>query len=439
MARIPDHEIERLKKEISVERLAEARGIQLTRHGADLVGKCPFHDDRTPSLVITPAKNLWHCLGACHAGGTAIDWIMRAEGISFRHAVELLRADHLPLAASPIQPVKHGTVRKLPPPIAREADDRVLLLQVVDYYHESLKQSPEAMKYLESRGLKSSEMIDRFQLGFANRTLGYRLPAKNRATGAEMRGRLQQLGILRESGHEHFNGSVVIPVFAAEGEVVEMYGRKITAGLREGTPLHLYLPGAHRGVWNEEALSASKEIVLCEALLDALTFWVADIRQVTASYGVNGFTTDHRAAFEKYGTERVFIAYDRDEAGDKAAARLAEELIEIGIECFRVQFPKGMDANEYARKVTPAAKSLGVLLNKAEWLGKGRRAMGRVAPRVLEPVMVAEPVIEPEPAEAKAAAKEKRSKTSCRSPIQSQRPCGCPKRPPLQRQKRLFL
>ena len=181
MARIPDYEIERLKKEISVERLAEARGIQLTRHGADLVGKCPFHDDRTPSLVITPAKNLWHCLGACHAGGTAIDWIMRAEGISFRHAVELLRADHLPLAPSPNQPVKHGTVRKLPPPIAREADDRALLLQVVDYYNESLKQSPEAMKYLESRGLKSSEMIDRFQLGFANRTLGYRLPAKNRA------------------------------------------------------------------------------------------------------------------------------------------------------------------------------------------------------------------------------------------------------------------
>ncbi len=59
MARIPDHEIERLKKEISVERLAEARGIQPARHGAYLVGKCPFHDDRTPSLVITPGKNLW--------------------------------------------------------------------------------------------------------------------------------------------------------------------------------------------------------------------------------------------------------------------------------------------------------------------------------------------------------------------------------------------
>jgi DNA primase catalytic core len=408
MARIPEHEVERLKKEISVQRLAEAQGVKLTRHGADLVGRCPFHDDRTPSLVITPAKNLWHCLGACNMGGTAIDWVMKAQGVSFRHAVELLKEDHFPLAVSPVQPVKKSTVPKLPPPVEREADDRALLLEIVGYYNESLKQSPEALKYLESRGLKSSDIIDRFKLGFANRTLGYRLPAKNRAAGAEMRGRLQRLGIYRESGHEHFNGSIVIPVFNGQGEVVEMYGRKITPNLREGTPDHLYLPGAHRGVWNEEALSASKEIVLCEALIDALTFWVADIRQVTASYGVNGFTADHRAAFEKHGTERVYIAYDRDEAGDSAASKLAEELMQMGIECFRVQFPKGMDANEYARKVTPAAKSLGVLLNKAEWLGKGQRAMGRVAPRVLEPVIVAEPVIEPEPAEAKAAAKGKK-------------------------------
>ena len=87
MARIPEHEVERLKKEISVQRLAEAQGVKLTRHGADLVGRCPFHDDRTPSLIITPAKNLWHCLGACNMGGTAIDWVMKAQGVSFRHAV----------------------------------------------------------------------------------------------------------------------------------------------------------------------------------------------------------------------------------------------------------------------------------------------------------------------------------------------------------------
>src|ERR1035438_3119076 len=157
MARIPESEVERLKKEISVQRLAEARGVKLTRQGANLVGKCPFHDDRTPSLVITPAKNLWHCLGACNAGGDVIEWVMRAEGVSFRHAVEMLRQDHFPSAASPVQLVKQSTVPKLPPPVAREADDLALLLQVVGYYSETLKQSPEALKYLSSRGLQSSE------------------------------------------------------------------------------------------------------------------------------------------------------------------------------------------------------------------------------------------------------------------------------------------
>ena len=120
-----------------------------------------------------------------------------------------------------------------------------------------------------------------------------------------------------------------------------MYGRKITPGLREGTPLHLYLPGPHRGVWNEAALAVSKEIILCEALIDALTFWCAGYRHVTASYGINGFTDDHRAAFQKYGTKKIYIAYDRDDAGEGAAQELAEELLAMGIDCYRVQFPQG--------------------------------------------------------------------------------------------------
>ena len=91
MARIPEEELERLKKEVSVQALAEARGVRLKRHGADLIGLCPFHEDKEPSLVITPGKNLWHCLGACQSGGSVIDWVMKAEGVSFRHAVELLR------------------------------------------------------------------------------------------------------------------------------------------------------------------------------------------------------------------------------------------------------------------------------------------------------------------------------------------------------------
>ena len=90
MARIPTDEVERLKREVSLERLVQAQGVELKRHGADLIGLCPFHDDKQPSLVVSPKKNLWHCLGACQAGGTTIDWVMKRDGVSFRHAVEVL-------------------------------------------------------------------------------------------------------------------------------------------------------------------------------------------------------------------------------------------------------------------------------------------------------------------------------------------------------------
>ena len=166
----------------------------------------------------------------------------------------------------------------------------------------------------------------------------------------------------------------MIPVFDRDGDVLGMYGRKITANLREGTPLHLYLPGPHRACGTKRRCEASKEIILCESLIDALTFWCAGFRNVTASYGVNGFTDDHRAAFRKHGVQQVWIAYDRDEAGDAAAERLKEELLELGIGSHRVLFPKGMDANEYALKVTPAAQSLAVLLNSAEWCEKAAPA-----------------------------------------------------------------
>ena len=375
MARIPDELLRRIREEVPLERLAEGRGVELKRHGADLIGRCPFHDDREPSLVVTPGKNLWHCLGECQTGGSPIDWVMKAEGVSFRHAVEILRAEHFPTAPSLDGPPQRSSVPKLAPPVDLDADDRELLGQVIGYYHQTLKESPEALGYLEKRGLTHPELIDRFRLGYANRTLGYRLPAMNRKAGQEIRTRLQKLGVLRDSGHEHLNGSLVIPILGEGGESLGAYGRKITPThqLRAGTPLHLYLPGPHRGVFNVEAVVSSKEVILCEALIDALTFWCAGFRNVTAAYGVEGFTHDHLAAFKTYGTEHVLIAYDHDEAGDRAAESLAKRLTAEGIGCSRAQFPKGMDANEYALKVQPAGKALGLLLRTAAWMGNGKR------------------------------------------------------------------
>jgi len=369
MARIPETELERLKNEVSVERLVEASGVALKKAGKDWLGRCPFHDDGEPSLVVSPGKNLWHCFG-CQIGGGPLDWIMKTRGVSFRHAVELLKADPAQ-AAGPVSEAKRATVRRLAAPVAFDADDQALLSQTLDYYHQRLKDSPEALAYLATRGLMHPELIATFKLGVADRTLGLRLPEKTRKAGAEIRARLQKVGLIRESGHEHFNGSLVIPVFDEAGHVVEVYGRKLLDNLRAGTPKHLYLPGPHQGVFNRAALMASTEVILCESLIDALTFWCAGYRHVTAAYGVSGFTDELLQAFKAHGTRRVLIAYDRDEAGERAAEALAPRLMAEGIECWRIQFPKGMDANEYALKMQPADKALGLLIRKAQWMGNG--------------------------------------------------------------------
>ena len=379
MARIPETELERLKNEVSVQRLAEASGVELKKGGKDWLGRCPFHEDDTASLVVSPGKNLWHCFG-CGAAGGPIDWVMKTRGVSFRHAVELLR-EGLPSSAAgqaEAAPIKRTTVRALPPPVAFDADDAALLGQVADYYAATLKQSPEALAYLESRGIAGSaaaEAIEVFKLGYANRTLGLRLPEKTRKAGAEIRTRLERLGVYRDSGHEHLNGSLVIPLFDAAGQVVNLYGRKIRNDLRAGTPAHLYLPGSpRRGVFNRVAMTpgTSEELIVCEALIDALTFWCAGLRNVTSAYGVEGVTDELIEAIQAGGVARVLIAFDRDDAGERGAAKLAERLQGLGIDCFRVVFPKGMDASEYAAKVQPAAKSLGLLIRKAEWMGKGQ-------------------------------------------------------------------
>lgn len=376
MPRIPEEELERLKAEVDLPALIRVKGVALSSQGQNLLGRCPFHEDKTPSLIVTPSKGLWHCMGACQAGGSVIDWVMRSEGVSFRHAVEILREGRAATLLASDKVVRVATIPKLPSPLSSEVEDAALLRQVMGYYHATLKQSPEALDYLKKRGLHSAQMIETFQLGYANRTLGLRLPDKNRAEGAKIRSRLEKLGVFREaSGHEHLNGSLIVPILSERGEVFSLYGRKVLDRLRPGTAKHLYLPGPHRGVWNPWALK-QKEVILCEALLDALSFWVHGFPNVTASYGVEGFTEEMLASFLAHGVRRVYIAYDRDEAGDRAAEKLSHRLLSEGIEALRVQFPHGMDANDYIRKVSPPQKALAVLLQSALWLGKGAKPQG---------------------------------------------------------------
>ncbi|KAF1079096.1 MAG: DNA primase, phage associated [Candidatus Rifleibacterium amylolyticum] len=370
MTRVSDAELERLKKEVPIQRLTEAQGIKLQPHGKNLIGLCPFHDDKEPSLVITPEKNLWNCLGACGSGGTVIDWVMKAEKLSFREAVNFLQSrsacseSSLATTATKSKPAATSAA-----PISLETADHELMLQVVDYYHEALKASPEAISYLEKRGIYSPEIITKFKLGFSNRTFGLNLPVKQVKSGLEIRTQLQKLGLYRDSGHEHFAGSVVFPIFGSSGHVSEIYGRKIRNNLRAGTAYHLYLPGPHAGIFNPECLAAD-EIILCESIIDALSFYANGFKNVTTAYGVNGFTEELFKAITNRKPKKVIIAFDRDEAGDKAALKIADKLSAAGVACYRAQFPKGMDANAFTCQMKPAAKALSLVLQKADVIGK---------------------------------------------------------------------
>jgi DNA primase catalytic core len=385
MPRIPQEELDRIKREVSLLRLIESQGHELKKRGKDWVMRCVFHDEDTPSLSVSEAKNVYHCFG-CGASGTVLDWVMKTQGVSLPHAVQLLRND-APLDSAARVGVNRSSVRHLPS-LAADADEAALLRDVADAYHATLKQSPEALAYLTQRGLVHVELVDAFGLGYANKSLTYRLPPGYSREGKEVRAKLQRVGVYRESGHEHLNGCLVVPVVDLEtGAVKQMYGRRIAPGhkIPAGQPKHLYLSMPLAGVWNEAALVASREVIVCEALIDAMTFWCAGYRNVIAAYGVNGFTADHWAALKRHGTRSVWIAYDRDDAGNAAAQTFGAELHEAGIETWRVLLPKGMDANEYARKVMPAEKSLGVLLQQAEWIGKGKRP---ATAALVEPVAV---------------------------------------------------
>ena len=369
--RIPEADIERVKRETDLVALAQSRGVELKKHGAkDFIGRCPFHNDRdTPNFIVSPDKGLWHCM-ACGKAGNVIQFVQAHDGLSFRHAFEVLaHGQGAAFAARPL--IKQSTVPLLPCPLDAEADDPALFAQVVAYYHERLKclqtaTTATARAYLASRGLDNDKLIDRFQIGFADRTLGLRLPNKNRTEGERLRSRLTQLGLWRESGHEHFNGCIVIPFQDEAGTVVSLYGRRV----QRGDLKHLYLPGPHRGLFNRQCLT-QPEIILCEAVFDALTFYVNGFENVTCLFGTESFTDELWEAVKK--VQRVRIAYDADDAGDRAAQRDAERFRAHGVEVFRVKFPHGMDANEYACKLKPADKSLALLLNSAAWQGGGAR------------------------------------------------------------------
>jgi hypothetical protein len=231
------------------------------------------------------------------------------------------------------------------------ADDQALLREVLAFYQRKLQETPDALAWLQSHAI-TAEAIERFGLGVSDRSLGLTLPEKNRKAGAAVRERLQRVGILRPSGHEHFVGALVVPMFDEHGEVVQVYGRLIGASLRSGTNRDLFLPGPMKGVWNRAGLR-EREAILCAGLIDALTVWSAGLPNVTTSFGAKHLR-EHLLPVLK-GVGSVLLALPADERGEAEADDVREALAEAGIDSTPVALPDGQDVNTFARRRGAAA------------------------------------------------------------------------------------
>lgn len=362
MGRPRAEELERLASEVSLVRLAEAKGVVLVERDGELTGPCLFHDDEAGSALVVSA-NRWSC-PVCGSGGP-VEFVMRAEGVSQRHAVDLLRQG---VGVSDAAPVARSTVAKLPPLVSPDVDDVELLGRVVGFYSETLRESPDALGFLARRRVDHPEVVEAFGLGFSDRSLGYRLPAKNRRDGADLRGRLQALGILRASGHELFRGSLVVPMLDATGNVTGLYGRKVRDDLRAGTPSHLWLPVGPPGVWNPAGFG-SDEVIVAGSFLDALSWWCWGFRHVTVWCGPDGFRPDLVAAITEHRVGRVVLALPNRTDANTETMALAAQLGEAGVEVFRVGLPAGADINDIVVDAVDPTDMLGRLLRSASWLG----------------------------------------------------------------------
>ncbi len=345
--------LERIKSANPLASVLAERGVALTKKGATLVARCPFHSpDKTPSFVVTPAKGLFHCFG-CAAAGDVIGFVTKQDRVTFRGAVEVLcRRAGLALddlMEKGVRSVQRTAVAALtPPPELRRAKEGGsasapgappfdLLARVADHYHHTFCERKDARDYLEKRGLVDAGLLRVLKVGYADGSLLQLAPK-----GSDLRAQLVALGVITKEGRELMGGCVVVPIpDPVSGEWTTLYGR----GLRVAR--HCYLPGPLRGVLNFQAARLSPEVVLTESVIDALSFHQAGIATAIPLYGTNGFTPDHLDLLKRENVERVILALDNDAPGRTATEAIKEKLTAAGLFVRVASFPAGVkDAND---------------------------------------------------------------------------------------------
>ena len=335
--------IEEIKKRVDIVDLIGSY-IRLSKAGANFKAVCPFHNEKTPSFYVSPAREIFHCFG-CNAGGDVFRFVSMIEGVQFPEALEILAS-------------RAGVAIKREDP--RLANERKRLLQIVSeaahYYEEELSKNRRATDYLAQRGV-SKASLKSFRLGFApdswDGVLNHLKQKGYKAEEAEKAG----LAILsnrpdaRAKYYDRFRSRVMFPISDASGRIVGFSGRIFDKETNEGKYINtpntsLYDKSKILYLWDRAKNDIRREnsCIVVEGQMDALMSHQAGVANVVATSGT-ALGNWHMSTIKRLASE-IFFTFDADEAGDTASRRafdLAFESLGSGFDVKIVEVPHGKD------------------------------------------------------------------------------------------------
>ncbi len=314
-----------LKLAHPIEDVVARYGIELRRQGHALVGRCPFHaDGGRPNLHLFSATQSWYCF-RCGSGGDVLKFVMLAEELSFREAVDRLAGPAV------------GQLRVSPKPLSsrrprasggRDPEEMAILHAAVSLYHNILRAESRALEYLATRGL-DTPTIERCRLGYAP---GDQLTAYLRWHRLPI-GPALRVGLLTRGGAEFLTGRIVVPDLNG-GRPVWLIGRRLDDNLPDDAPVYLSLPGAKPLLGLDDTRS-SPTVIVVEGAFDQLTLNMWGY-PVVATLGTH-LRSDLVDALR--GFQRQYLVLDNDDAGLEATLTLQQEL---GSTAIPVALPDGI-------------------------------------------------------------------------------------------------
>ena len=344
--RLSDAWLEELKSRVSLEEVV-SEYVPLKQKGRRFWGCCPFHNEKTPSFSVDSEAQMYYCFG-CHKGGTVINFVMDMERMEFMEAVRLL-ADraHMALPEREAQPGQTSA--------DREARERMYEANraAARYYHELLftEEGAAALNYLYGRGLNDSD-IRRFGLGASPKGWdGLFSHLEARGFEADL---LEKAGLVVRRDNrtlDMFHGRVMFPIINAQGRVVGFGGRAMGEAQPKylntaKTPIFDKRQGLYGLNFVKKERSAGR-LVLVEGYMDTVSLRKYGVQGVVATLGT-ALTEEQARLMKRYAPE-VWISYDGDAAGQKAALRALDILDAQAMPAKVIDYPEGMDPDEFIR------------------------------------------------------------------------------------------